>query len=60
MNANAISAECAHKLCSSCRFGDCACECHEPVDDAEFDGCLHGVGWDEECPLCEDDSDGSW
>jgi hypothetical protein len=32
----------------------------EPIDDDEddFDGCDHGVGFDEDCEDCDDDTEG--
>jgi hypothetical protein len=32
MNNNTVSSECAMGMCSSCRFEDCACECHIDED----------------------------
>jgi hypothetical protein len=37
MNISAVSAECAHRMHSSCDYEDCACECHEPDEDGEPD-----------------------
>jgi hypothetical protein len=35
--------------------GECILEPWDEDDGAEFDGCEHGVGFDEECEDCEDD-----
>jgi len=37
---NVVSPECAHYVCSACRFDDCACSCHcdedtEPASDVD-------------------------
>lgn len=32
MNYDTESAECIHDMCSSCRYEDCACDCHVNAD----------------------------
>lgn len=36
---NVVSAECAHYVCSACRFEDCACFCHTDHD-CDEDTCV--------------------
>jgi hypothetical protein len=55
---NPVSAECFHRLCSACRFEDCACECHAP-DDSEPPlnvkcacGNLYSLYMHTVCPRC--------
>jgi hypothetical protein len=62
MNMDAISPECFHVQCDSCKFEDCACECHAPAEceccGEDYSLCMECEGCTE-CGTCYCDGDDS-
>jgi hypothetical protein len=50
VNSNVYSAECLHRMHSSCEYEDCACKCHIPDDELSGEDMRYMLG---SCPECD-------